>query len=62
MVRDDTQRETSEVSAKRRKHKGLGEKYPEIANYYTTFSSSKKSPFEKTTTSNDKTKASFTVK
>ena len=32
MVRDDTRREISEV----REHERLGEKNPEIANYYST--------------------------
>ena len=55
MVRDDTQRE------KKKEQEGLGEKNPEIANYYTTFLSSEEPPFEKTTSSNDKTNVSFTV-
>ena len=54
MVRDDTQREKKE-------QEGLGEKNPKIANYYTTFLSSEEPPFEKTTSSNDKTNVSFTV-
>ena len=37
-------------------------KNPEIANYYTTFLSSKNPPFEKRTSSNEKTKVTFTVK
>ena len=61
MVRDDTQRHTSEVTAKIKEQKGLGEKNPELANYYTTFLSSEEPPFEKTTSSNDKTNVSFTV-
>ena len=38
------------------------ERNPDYANYYTTFLSSKKPPYEKTPLSNDKTKVSFTVK
>ena len=37
-------------------------KNPEIANHNTSFSSSKKAPFEKRTSSNDKTDVSFTEK
>ena len=54
MVRDDTQREKKRAGRIRRKN-------PKIANYYTTFLSSEEPPFEKTTSSNDKTNVSFTV-
>ena len=49
------------LNAKKKEQEGLGEKNPEIANYYTTFLSSEEPPFEKTTSSNDKTNVSFTV-
>ena len=49
------------LNAKKKEQEGLGEKNPKIANYYTTFLSSEEPPFEKTTSSNDKTKISFTV-
>ena len=49
------------LNAKKKKQEGLGEKNPKIANYYTTFLSSEEPPFEKTTSSNDKTNVSFTV-
>ena len=49
------------LNAKKKEQEELGEKNPEIANYYTTFLSSEEPPFEKTTSSNDKTNVSFTV-
>ena len=49
------------LNAKKKEQEGLGEKNPKIANYYTTFLSSEEPPFEKTTSSNDKTNVSFTV-
>ena len=49
------------LNAKKKGQEGLGEKNPKIANYYTTFLSSEEPPFEKTTSSNDKTNVSFTV-
>ena len=49
------------LNAKKKEQEGLGEKNPEIANYYTTVLSSEEPPFEKTTSSNDKTNVSFTV-
>ena len=48
-------------NAKKKEQEGLGEKNPEIANYYTTFLSSEQPPLEKTTSSTDKTNVSFTV-
>ena len=49
------------LNAKKKGQEGLGEKNSKIANYYTTFLSSEEPPFEKTTSSNDKTNVSFTV-
>ena len=49
------------LNAKKKEQEGLGEKNPKIANYNTTFLSSEEPPFEKTTSSNDKTNVSFTV-
>ena len=49
------------LNAKKKEQEELGEKNPKIANYYTTFLSSEEPPFEKTTSSNDKTNVSFTV-